>query len=55
MHMVITLTPLPFFEWVVFSAGGKLSTPWGDGSWGAASSTFRPIYMYVYTYECICV
>ena len=47
------LRPTP--HWVIFGAGGKLSTPWGDGSWEGASSTFRPMYMYVYKYECIWV
>ena len=39
------LRPTP--QWVIFGAGGKLSTPWGDGSWGGVSSAAR-LYIYVF-------
>ena len=52
MHMGITLLAYPPFlrptpQWVIFGAGGKLSTPWGDGSWGGVSSAAR-LYIYVF-------
>ena len=33
-------------KWIEFGADGKLTTPWGKGQWGDASSAKRPNTIY---------